>query len=270
MKKATLLSSLLTAVAIISTGCTKSQINKDLDKTMADINRQMEETRLENERLINDASKILSDGGQPGPITLNGVLAVDADKLDSRITVSQSTGLNKSGSATTVAKTALVINSLESSKIEKLKADLKKKEDERTYINLGCELAESEIAGLTDVTAKTDLSQDVILLSASRIFVCGEQKLADKGLLSLSASEIMLKDASMTFQKNTSLLGLSTGTLILIGKNKIASIAKDDSGYILAGASINLTVTNEIYGDGELALESKGGNNIAEQKKDSK
>lgn len=270
MKKATLLSSLLTMVVILSTGCTKSQINKDPDKTITDMNKQIDETRQENDRLIDNALKILNDGGQPGSITLNGVATVDADKLDSRITVSQQAGLNKTGSATALAKNTTVLNSLESSKIEELKANFKKQEDERSYINLGCELAESEIAGLTDVTAKTDLSKEVILLSASRIFVCGEQSIADKTVLALSASEIMLKDASMISKKNVANVSLSTGTLVLIGKNKIASLAKDDSGYVVAAASLNLTVTNEIYGDGALVLESKGGNNIAEEKKDSK
>lgn len=270
MKKATLLSSLLTMAVILSTGCTKSQTNKDLDKTMADLNKKIEETRTENDRLVDSVLKTLTEGGQPGSISLNGVTVIDADKLDSRLTVSQEAGLNKAGSATTVAKNMMVINSLESSKLEQLKANLKKQEDERSYINLGCELAESEIAGLTDITAKTDLNKDVILLSASRIFMCGEQNFADKLVVSLSASEIMLKDASMTSQKSLASLSLSTGTLVLTGKNKIASLGKNDSGYVVAAASINLTVTNEIYGDGELSLTSKGGNNIAEQQKDTK
>lgn len=270
MKKATLLSSLLTMAVILSSGCTKSQINKDLDKKMADINNQIEQTRLENDRLVDGVLKTLSEGGQPGSISLNGVAVIDADKLDSRLTVSQEAGLNKAGSATVTAKNLLIINSLESAKLEEIKANLKKQEDERSYINLGCELAESEIAGLTDITAKTDLSKDVILLSASRIFMCGEQKFTDKMVVSLAASEIMLKDASLTSQKNLASLSLSTGTLVLIGKNKITTVGKNDSGYLVAAASINLTVTNEIYGDGELTLASKGGNNIAEQKKDTK
>lgn len=265
MKKATLLSSLLTMAVILSAGCTKSQINKDLDNKLAEINRQNEETLRKLESLNLHDPTLLTDGGQAGSISLNGVAVIDTDKLDARISVSQEAGLNLSGSATTTKKD-LKLNSLETEKLETVKSSLKKLEDERSYINLGCELAESEIAGLTDVTAKTDLTKDIALLSASRIFICGEQKVSHQ-MFSISASEVMLKAVSITSQKNLSGVSISAGTLVLVGKNKIASFGENGSGYRISAASINLTVTNEIYGDGELALESKGGNNIAEEKK---
>ena len=131
MKKITLLFSLLTMAVTLSQGCTKSQINKDLDKTMDDLNQKLEQTRLENDRLVDNALKILTEGGQPGSISLNGVAVIDADKLDSRLTVSQEAGLSKAGSATMVAKNVLLLNSLESAKLEDIKTNLKKQEDQR-------------------------------------------------------------------------------------------------------------------------------------------
>lgn len=271
MKKSALFSSLLAVTVILSNGCTKSQSAKDdLNKKLVEINQQNEELMNDVDRTLQDTLKTTTQGGQPGTVTLNGILSIDNDKLDSRITLSQSAGLNRDGSsATTMAQGLTKLNTLKSEDLEKLKADFKKREEERTYINLGCELAESEVAGLTDATVKIDITKDMVL-SATRIFICGELNISDKILLSLSASEIMLKDASITQQKNLGTLSITTRTLILAGKNKITSLGENGAGLLLSASSISLTVTNEIYGDGELALKSKGANNIAEQKQDEK
>ena len=268
MKKATLLSSLLTMAVILSQGCTKSQINSDVDKIIADTNRKIEEIRKDSDRL----TEMLHQGGQPGIITLNGVVVTDTDKLDSRITLSQTTGLTRTGSATALGKDLLVLNSLKAEDIEKINENSKKLEDERTYLNLGCELAESEIAGLTEVTANSNVVSNTAVMplpSVSRVFICGEHDFSEKIVLKISASEIMLKDASIKMLKNPGGIGLTAKTLVLIGKNKISTVGQNDSGILYSAASINLTVTTEIYGDGSLSLESKGGNNI-EEKKDSK
>ncbi|MES2803343.1 MAG: hypothetical protein V4654_12685 [Bdellovibrionota bacterium] len=258
MKNSIVLSLLATAV-VFSFSCKKTDPKKDLDQKLAEINRQNQERMSEIDRLLLDISISTTQGGQPGAIVLNGVTIKDADKLDSRITVSQSAGLSKSGSATAVTvKNLLKLNSLEEQQIEERKQGLKKSEDERTYINLGCQLAESEIAGLNDITSKVDMSKDLVL-AASRIFICGEQKISNKILLSLSASEIMLKDTIITFQKNLGSLSVSTGTLVLIGKNKILSLGEDGTSLVQAAAEISLFVGSEIYGDGALALESRGG-----------
>ncbi|WP_409480045.1 hypothetical protein [Pseudobdellovibrio sp. HCB154] len=269
MKKATLLSSLLAMAVILSTGCTKSQIHNDLDKTMADIDKKLEQTRLENDQLVANTLGMLTAGGQPGTITLNGVVSTDADKLDSRITVSQQAGLNQSGSATAMAKNVLVVNSLKTEELDKLKTDIKTLEDKRTYINLGCELAESEIAGLTETSAITSPTVIMKKAEASRVFICGDVNMTKEVILEISASDIMLKDASISSLNKIGSITLKSKTLVLIGKNKIATLGENSSGLVLSAPAIDLTVTNEIYGDGTLALESKGGNNVAE-KKDSK
>ena len=269
MKKTTLLSSVLTVIVLLSHGCTKSQIPPDTDKALADLNKTIDEAKKDSDRLI----EMLQQGGQPGTITLNGVVVMDTEKLDSRITLSQTTGLTRTGSATALAKDLLVLNSLKAEDIEKINEKSKKLEDERTYLNLGCELAESEIAGLTEVSANSNVVSNTAvtpLPSVSRVFICGEHDFSEKIVLNISASEIMLKDASIKMLKNPGALGLSAKTLVLVGKNKISTVGQNDSGILYSAASINLTVTTEIYGDGELSLESKGGNNVAEEKKDSK
>lgn len=269
MKKSQLLSSLLTATLLLATACTKSQVHpkEDIDKK---INEIIEKAKLDNaytDKLIEDILKNSTNGGQPGSITLNGVISIDGEKLDSRISVSQEAGLSQTGSATTLTKQELLaLNKLETAKLEEIRVDLKKRETEqKTYINLGCELAESEIAGLTEVSSKNELEKDIATLSTTRLFICGELNL-EKIVVSISASEIMLKDATINQSKSLGSLSLTTGTLVLVGKNKMRSLGENGSGLLLSAASINLTVTNEIYGDGELSIESKGGNNIAEKK----
>lgn len=273
MKKTTLLSSLLTMTVILSAGCTKSQVNPDVDKIIADTNKQIEEALRNSQSQIDNIDKMMTQGGQPGTITLNGVAVMDADKLDTRITLSQTTGITRTGSETALAKEDLVVlNSLTADKLEKIRESSTKLEENRTYLNLGCEPAESEIAGLTEVFVESSgvsTTSVTPLPSASRVFICGEHDVSEKVIFSISASEIMLKDASLKMLKNPGGITLSAKTLVLVGKNKITTVGQNDSGILLSAASINLTVTNEIYGDGTLALESKGGNNIAE-KKDSK
>lgn len=267
MKKTKQLSTLLTLAVLFSVGCTKSQIHKDWDKEINQVIKKSEEDAKKNQKILDDLQASMSKGGQPGSIILTGVAVVDNDKVDSRITLSQEAGLDRSGSATTLASDVKKLNTLSSEDQEKAQAGVKKLEDERSYINLGCELAESDIAGLTEKEAKTELAKDATLLTASRIFVCGELK-ASNALLSLTASEVMLKDGSIISEKNLSPISINTGTLILVGKNKITTLGENESGYLLSAAFINIKVSKEIYGDGELAITSKGGNNIAPQKKE--
>jgi hypothetical protein len=269
MKKSILLLSLLASAVVLSSGCTKSQSHKDdLNKKIADI---LEKSKQDNEaidKMTQDILKSMTYGGQPGSLTLNGVIVLEGEKLDSRVSLSQEAGLSRSGSATAIAKTltSLKFNAIEADTLEKLKVDFKKREtEEKTYINLGCELAESEIAGLNEVSATEELEKDLVHLSATRIFICGEQKINKLSII-VSANELMLKDASIKNEKSIGNLTLSTGTLILLGKNKIATIGENGPSLILPAASITLTVANEIYGDGELTVESKGGNNIDSKK----
>lgn len=267
MKKATLVSTLLTLLALISVGCTKAQTQPDIKARINEILKQSEQDSKKNLEFLNELEKSLSYGGQPGTITLTGVAVIDADKIDSRISISQEAGLDSSSSATAMSDKVKVLKSLSSEEAEKASAQAKKLEEQRTYINIGCELAESEIAGLTEVDAKAELAKETVLVSASRIFICNELK-SSKVLLDLSASEIMLKDASILANKNLGILNLKAATLVLVGKNKIASLGQDDSGYVLSSASISLNVSKEIFGDGELSISSKGGNNIAPAKKE--
>lgn len=271
MKKTTLLSSLLTVAVILSQGCTKSQIKSDTDKILADLNKQIDDINKDNDRVLENIRKLETQGGQPGLITLNGVVVLDANKLDTRITVSQTAGLTSTGSATAITSNTVVLNNIKSEEMQKIKEASTKLEEGRTYLNLGCELAESEIAGLKEVSASSGNSDIAMPMpSASRIFICGEHDFSSQYDLNLAASDIMLKDATIKMSKDLGGLDLVTKTLVLVGKNKISTTGKDASTILLSTPGINLTVTNEIYGDGELVLESKGGNNISESKKDSK
>lgn len=260
MKKSILLSSLLTGVVLFSFGCVKvTDPNKDLDAKLAKINSDLKQQMQDLDNL--KPSLIFNSGGLPGKITLNGVAVIDNDKLDSRLSTSQIAGLDKSGSGTlTVAKDSLILKSISDEQIAKNRKSLTETETKRTYINLGCELAESEIAGLTDISNKIDLSKSAVL-EASRVFICGELRIANI-LLIINASDIMLKDAVITQNISLGIVSVSAKSLVLIGKNKIKTIGENSSSLVMEAASIGLYVDQEIYGDGTLALESIGGNNV--------
>lgn len=262
MKKFISISLLLTTAAILSSGCSKSQSNEDLDKKIADIIQKNQE---DIDKIKLDAIKLnfLDDGGQPGRVTLNGVAVKDSEKTDSRISISQIAGLNKSGSSTTTVKNLIDLSTLSAENLASSTVAVKNTETEKTYINLGCELAESEIAGLTDISDKADLKAASISLSASRVFICGELKVNNSSFgLNITASDIMLKNASIVMQKFTGTIRLESNTLVLTEKNKITTLGENVSGYVLSAPQIDLFIATEIYGDGELALESIGGNNI--------
>lgn len=259
MKKSVFLFPILTSVIVLFSGCTKSQSHKDeLKKQLAEINQK---TQNDIDQILKDALKI-TNGGQPGTITLSGVLVIDEEKLDSRLTLSQEAGRDRSGSSTAITKNLLILSSLKAEQLEKIKTDLKiQATGSKTFINIGCDLAESEIAGLTEVSAAAELEKDVAILSATRVFMCGEKELKNL-VFSVFSNEIMLKDASIKVRKDFGNLSLKTGTLVLVGNNKIASAGESGSGYIAPAAAISITVANEIYGDGQIALESKGGDNV--------
>lgn len=260
MKKIISLTLLLSTMALLFSGCSKSQSNEDLDKKIAEILRQSQED-LDKIKLDSIKFEFLDDGGQPGKVTLNGVAVKDSDKIDSRLTISQTAGLNVSGSSTTTAKNLIALSTMTTEKLASSTAAVKKTETDKSYINLGCELAESEIAGLTDISDKVDLKAASISLNASRVFICGELKLNKESFgLNITASDIMLKNASIVMQKFTGTIRLESNTLVLAEKNKITTLGENASGYILSAPEIDLFVATEIYGDGELALESIGGN----------
>ena len=260
MKKSILTSSLFAGLLLLSFGCLKvADPNKDLDLKLAQIDSDLKKQLADLDKL---QTSIFSDiGGLPGKITLNGVAVIDTDKIDSRITVSQTAGLDKSGSATlTVAKDSLILKNISNEQIETNRKSLTETEAKKSYINIGCELAESEIAGLTDISKTVDLSKSAIL-TASRVFICGELKITNL-LLIISASDIMLKDASITQSISLGIVSVNAKSLVLLGKNKIQTIGENSSLMVTTAASIDLYVDQEIYGDGSLALESAGGNNV--------
>ncbi|AZZ36551.1 hypothetical protein CIK05_07030 [Bdellovibrio sp. qaytius] len=264
MKKSTLLLSLLATTMFISFGCVKApkDPNKDLDAKLAQIDTDFKKQMDDIDKSLANLSFLNStDGGQPGNILLNGVIVTDTDKIDSRISVSLKTGLNKDASSTPeVSKDIVQLNTFNQESIEKNKKIVTDLEANRTFINIGCELAESEIAGLTDATNTIDLN-DIKNLKASRIFICGEIKV--NGIfLSIIASDVMLRDASIIQNKHNGVMIVYAKSLVLEGKSQIQTIGEDSNVLIMPSSRMVLYVANEIYGDGSLVLESIGGNYV--------
>lgn len=260
MKNLNIFLSLLMISSLFTVGCSKYD-SSEHDRKMAEIKKNHDERMAEIERMMQDStdvSKILSKGGQPGDININGVAVQTIDKLDSRITVSQTAGLSLDGTTPEVSA-SVKLNLLNSESLESAKKIIQPVQKLKTYINLGCELASDEIAGLTESTVDLKTSKALV---ATRIFICGEQNLPKNITFSLMASDIMLKNAQITFQETYGQLSIKSDTLVLIGNNKITSRGEDQSSYILSASQIDLTVTTEIYGDGSLVLESIGGNYI--------
>lgn len=278
MKKSILLSSILATTVLISMGCTKSQDHKkELDQKLAKIDQQnqqlLEQIKKDNEELHKvdeDTLKIINDGGQPGSISLNGAVTHEG-KPDERLSITQSGGLNRAGSATAVTKQdLLLVNTLSSEKLEELNTFITKlRENEKTFINIGCQTSELDtdaLAGFTEITPKIADEDQIIRLTAHRIYMCG--KVAYERLsYSITASEILLKDLDLKYIKDVGSLTLNASALVIKGENRIQTLGKDGPMTILPASSIQINSIAGIFGDGTLSLESKGANNIAEQQK---
>jgi hypothetical protein len=245
-----LVSPLVASLIIVSAvGCKKMESNaKYKAPQLPDFSKLSEEA-------LNDSN--LYDGGQPGVISINGVISNDG-KLDNRVFTSQKAGKNRKNQETALKlKTSLEMNSLEIDSQAKRKSALKSLEDNRTYINLGCELSESEVAGLTDKTSQIT-TENINQLTASRIFICGKQKWNASLNLTLWASEIILNQADITFEKSHGYLSMNANTLILAGDNKLSTGAKSSSILVSPAANLSLFVGTELFGEGKLSLESQG------------
>lgn len=256
MKNSVASTLILSLSVLFAIGCTKVDSQKDLQQKLDEIKRQNNEALNRAQH----ATDFMYEGGQPGTLSLNGVLVIDAGKLDSRIKTSQSAGLNRSGKQSEVKlKSTLELNSLEDDSQILRKSALKDLEQKRTYINLGCELTESDVAGLKDITSELEL-KNLRLISASRLFICGKQTWNNQMILTLWASEIMLKDTDINYKKGRGNLSINANTLVLYGSNTVATSSEDSLSLVSPAADMQVFIGNEIYGDGQLYLESRGGN----------
>lgn len=131
--------------------------------------------------------------------------------------------------------------------------------ESKKYINLGCEnLSAEETEGLEQDSDKA-LTDSVLSLSAKKIFICGTPQIS-QSFVSLSAEQLVLKNASLKVKAVVGSLNVSASKIELSGSNSIETNGVDATISVIDAPSVDLVVTSEIFGEGTLKVSSTGGN----------
>lgn len=208
----------------------------------------------------------LKSGGQPGEITLNGMIINSDGTLNQKITIEQNVGKSE------------FVTKISEKQRPKLNADLKRKDDYKpsnsgTYLNIGCDLKnDARVEGLKEQKNKpnefgiTDLFGPAASM-VDKIFLCGKAD-AFESVVVLNANEIYLTDAVIAKEKQIGLINITTNILVLEGDNKIVtSGVSDSSASFLSAPDIKLNVYDTLGGTGRLKITSTGGDYIKSDKK---
>lgn len=254
----------ITFSAILATGC----IRNPADETKKNLEKILEDHRKRTEEIAEKVITSLSQGGQPGQITVSGIIVKkDGDQilLDERLKVEQIGGKNADGHQTTVSD-AYKADFSEEAKV----SDFSQVTGLKTYINFGCEnLSEAETKNLVEQTNVQAIDRH-LFLSATKIFFCGKHSF-NKSLLfvSLTASELVLKDTTILIEPAIYNITLNAEKLVLEGENLVEARGSDGPITIFPGPSIQFSLAREIHGEGRLTLRTLGGNIVSETQQES-
>ena len=217
-----------------------------------------------------DLSKIGVDspeakiGGQPGTIYLSKTIAVKDEAgvvgvSDSRIELELIGGQGVDGMRPEVERqkaTSLIKESASAQSIEK---KLQKENRVGTFINISCPNVDPQLTeGLRQTKMKLGRTKEDMVAVAEKIFICGQGQ-SKMGLVSLTAKEIHMTDASYTLKPSLFGLLITTNKLFLSGKNRLATqgVQSSISGFMI-GSIISLDVADSVEGEGSLVLSSTG------------
>ncbi len=252
-----------TAIVLVAAGC--SVKSSDDKKSSDEANQAVDEMIKKSQQDVDVLTNSLYYGGQPGKITVKGMVVKktnDQYQLDERITIAQKAGKGNKG--------VIQISVSEKNKAERSEvADVKplaQLKDSKTFINIGCEnLSPADTEGLKEESNK-GLTESVLALSASKIFICGPQVLT-QSFVSIYADQLILKDGALEVKSIVGYLTVSANNIFLEGKSSLKTSGIDSTISVLQAPTLDLVVGSEIQGEGSLLLESLGGNCVQEDEK---
>lgn len=238
------------------TSCIKNpaDINKDFDK-------KLEEDNKNRQAELEQLTLSFSQGGQPGLITISGIIVDGNSKTDVRISVNAVSGKSKDGTTPAVGNT---FKPVLSSTIEKL--DLSKQSEDKTLLAVGCDekiVAEMAKERSLDIQVFKKPENTVLAVSAKTILLCGDLKdFHPYQFTQVDADELILSNLNFIHIGMLGGLTFNTNKLLLIGSNKIESNGIDLSFTASMTPTLDLRVAKEISStdDGKLLLSSTGSN----------
>jgi hypothetical protein len=210
----------------------------------------------------------LRSGGQPGKISLFGVIVEAKDQqavVDERITLVQTPGKSSS----TVVTTTIGKEFLPSFSNE-VHPDYQNLVANKNFASLNCNAGDMALAMGLDFALRGDLkrvetpaaSEISQTITANTVVICGAFALSSK-TLQVFAQHLILINAAISSEIPEGLIALEAAELTVVGNNAITTHTADTSGKVPAATEIQVSVLQQLNGEGHLTLTSQGGNNIA-------
>lgn len=240
------------------------------DDYTKDLQRQVDESKKQNDDLEKRLFKEFRTGGQPGQIKVSGIVVKDNTKVDIRITVLAQGGM---GEDRTYAPVKSDYQPVFSDKTEAV--DLSKVTSQKNLIAVGCDDKfvgdyskdqDLEIQGLPAHDSQ-DLMQRIMTVAAKKVILCGNVDDLKYSFLTITADELILKSAELTQVGVIGSMSFSANKLVLIGANTIRTVGENSSLAAFSNSQpISLNVLSEIHSseDGKLLIMSLGGHYIKE------
>lgn len=252
------LPTLMVSVAFLS-GCHGSDPTKatqPIDKVKA----QIEVDLQKNEAAMQRTKDLMTIGGQPGAISMTGVVVKDNAQLDSRIHLISKSGIGKDGTQSVVAdKNKPVLSSVGK------KVGLTKEVQEKTLIAVGCDQKTTlQLANERSLKVKkwiADKNTTSILVVTNTLLLCNKLDDIKYENLTFMSDELILNSVDYHQGGFYGKISLSTNRLVLIGSNQIKTGMADSSMILPVGPpAIELNVMKEIDSDedGQLLISSVG------------
>ena len=250
--KSKLLKSISLILFLIFSGCIKNRSSgaPDSDQHATDDKNLLSQKDQ-------DSKKVFQRGGQPGLITLSGILVSQDLKLDSHVEIISEAGFGKDGTESTLDKAASNTLSSQADSI-KIPAELK------TLITLGCDQSFTE-----DLAKKRSLDiqetlpsakDQKITLRARTVVLCGSISDLHATYLSVEADELILNSADFLQIGMGGSISFVTNKLFLFGSNTITTQGSEADVIFFSAPSITLQAAQQLISDdnARLLIVSKG------------
>lgn len=228
-------------------------------KNPSDFDKDLKKMTDEHQRNLDEMTKPLEAGGQPGSIKISGVIVKDDSQVDDRITVIAKGGLGKNGVEAPVIETR---RPLLASKSER--TDLSGLAQKNSLVAFGCKASDvtafAEQNALVVSEASAPLAENVMFISAKAVLLCGKVEALQYDFLTIDADELLLDRVDLAHFALSGSIKISTNKLLLSGSNVISTRGLDTAFPLSLVSSIELNVLQEISSneDGKLLLKSTG------------
>lgn len=263
---------LIALIMLIVNSISSCNYKNPADETNRKMDEIVEKHRKENEEILKNLEIAFSGGGQPGLITVTGVVVSVDSSLNSRISTSALAGVGKDGKIAVVADQNKPVykNEVSSERSIDFSSD-------KTIVSFGCdEKLIADYAKNNDLEVKKILpttDTEVVIISANTLYLCKD--LAELPLQPnkiISSDHLMLEGVDYTLVGNIGSLNFTTNRLTLLGENKITTRGRATSMIVLSASAINLRVFEEFtpQDDGKLLLTSIGSDYAPEENKNNK